>query len=583
MCSCALGIPFCLSLPSMGALSKTLRSTTTRTLSTRNLSNLTRNSTTFTSCCSSISIRNATILTKSPSTLTRCSLISRRNTSILTRNPSVWTRNQSNLTRNASILTRNSSKLTRFSSISIRNASILTRSPSILNRTSSILTNRRHPYSTSTSPIKLISKDQAVQLIKPNSVVFVEGVAGTPKLLMNAMYDHIKSKKIQGVTVLDVFSLYPYDNMTLDDDCVRRLSFFVSPYTRQFVNKGKAEYIPIMLNDLPLVFDHGYYSPDVALISVSPPDSSGYVSLGTNVTELHSVIQSSKLVVAQINNKMPRSLGDALVHVNQIDYGVEVSYDLFEPASEPVTDVDTTIANLICDQLIEDEATLQIGIGKIPEAILTNIKSHKNLGMHTELLFPGVLGLIKSGIINNSKKTIDPNQITATLLLGNKALYEFVNNNELIQMKRVTYSNNPAIIRQNHRMTAINTCLEIDLTGQVVSDSLGTNIYSGFGGQVDFMRGALTGLDGRGKAILAFASTDEKSGESKIVPTLKRGAGVVCSRAHVNYIVTEYGIADLFAKTTRQRAHLLIQLAHPRHREALEREAFDILGVMPCE
>ncbi|KAI5715771.1 hypothetical protein M8J77_022156 [Diaphorina citri] len=427
----------------------------------------------------------------------------------------------------------------------------------------------------------LISKEQAVQFIKPNSLVFVEGVVGTPKVLMNAMYDHVKSKNIQGVTVLDVFSLYPYDNMTPEDDCVRRLSFFVSPYTRKYVNTGAAEYIPIMLNDLPMVFDRGYFSPDVALISVSPPDASGFVSLGTNVVELLSVIRGSKRVIAQINDRMPRSLGEALVHVSEIDYGVEVSYELFSPATEEVTEIDSAIANHICDELLEDEATLQIGLGKIPEAILSNIKHQINLGVHTELLTPGVIKLFNSGVINNSKKSIDMGQITATLLLGDKPLYDFVHNNELVQMKRGTYSNDPAIIRQNHRMTAINTCLEIDITGQVVSDSLGTRIYSGFGGQVDFMRGALTGLDGKGKAILALPSTDVSTGLSKIVPTIKPGAGVVCSRAHVQYVVTEYGCADLFAKSTRQRAHALIRIAHPQHREALEREAYEILKVMP--
>jgi acyl-CoA hydrolase len=311
---------------------------------------------------------------------------------------------------------------------------------------------------------------------------------------------------------------------------------------------------------------------DVALISVSPPDIHGYCSLGTSIDISLAAQQAAKIVIAQVNHFIPRTHGDGLIHVNDIDYLVEQDEELPETKIHPLTDVENAIGKNIA-ALVEDGATLQMGIGAIPNAVLSCLVNHKNLGIHSEMFSDGILPLVKSGVINGNLKLKHPGMIVASFVVGTKELYNFIDDNPMVKMLDFAYVNNADVIRKNPRVTAINSAIEIDLTGQVCADSIGSKMYSGVGGQMDFMRGA--SLSENGKPIIAMTSTT-KNGESKISSILKPGAGVVTTRAHVHYVVTEYGTINLYGKTLEERAKLLIQIAHPDHREALSKSAFNL-------
>jgi acyl-CoA hydrolase len=310
---------------------------------------------------------------------------------------------------------------------------------------------------------------------------------------------------------------------------------------------------------------------NVALISVSPPDKNGFVSLGTSVDATLAAVQTAKLVIAQVNRYMPRTFGDATVHCSEIDFLVEKDEPLHEVHSEALTEQEERIGQYIAE-LVPDGATLQMGIGSIPNAVLQNLKNHQHLGVHTEMFSDGLLPLLESGVVDNSKKRLLQGRTVATFLMGTQKLYDFVNDNPSIQMKTVDYVNNMRNISKNPNVIGINSAIEIDLTGQVCADSIGTQIYSGVGGQIDFIRGA--SMSEGGKPIIAMASRTLK-GISKIVPTLKVGAGVVSTRANMHYVVTEYGVAYLYGKSLKQRAKALIEIAHPDDREALEKAAFE--------
>lgn len=277
---------------------------------------------------------------------------------------------------------------------------------------------------------------------------------------------------------------------------------------------------------------------------------------------------------------MPRTFGDSIIHISHVDYAVKVDAELPAHGAASSSDVEAKIGKLIAENLVEDGATLQMGIGSIPDAVLASLKNHKNLGIHSEMFADGVIDLVEVGAVSNHNKTKHPGRLVGSFLIGSKRLYDFVNDNPYVEMLVVDYVNNTRVISQQPKMTAINSCIEVDLTGQVVADSIGTRMFSGFGGQVDFIRGAAEGFDGKGKPILAFQSVTAK-GVSKIVPLIKPGAGVVTTRAHVRYVVTEYGIADLFGKNLRQRAYALIKIAHPSHRETLTKAAFERLKCKP--
>ena len=323
---------------------------------------------------------------------------------------------------------------------------------------------------------------------------------------------------------------------------------------------------------MPLLFDRKQVKVDVVLIQVSPPDKFGFCSMGVSVEACKSAIRNAKCVIAKVNKKMPRTYGDALVHIDEIDYLVEHDAPIFSLYLSEPNAIEKQIAKHIVP-LIKDGSTLQLGIGNIPNATLGEMGHLKNLGIHTELLTEGVLDLVKKGVINGYEKRIDKGKIIASFAMGSQELYDFIDHNPSVEMAEASYTNEVSVIRQNPKMVSINSAIEVDITGQVCADSIGSTIYSGFGGQIDFVRGAM--LSEGGKSIITFPSITNK-GESKIVPFLKQGAGVVTTRAHVQYIVTEYGVAELFGKNLKDRAKALIAIAHPNYREALERAAFEM-------
>ncbi|CAG9760113.1 unnamed protein product [Ceutorhynchus assimilis] len=428
---------------------------------------------------------------------------------------------------------------------------------------------------------KWVSAEDAFQDLQSGQTVFAQGAAATPIHCLDAMTQVGKKKNLKDVTVCHMHTEGPA--AYTDPSCegiFRSLSFFMGGNVRKAVADGRGDAIPIFLSEIPLLFHKGIIKPDIAVIQVSPPDEHGYCSLGTSVDCVRAGMTHSKIIVAQVNPKLPRTFGDGIIHISHIDYAVKVDNPLPQHGGKPPTAVETQIGRNIADNLVEDGATLQMGIGSIPDAVLSALTNHKDLGIHSEMFAGGVIDLVNRGCITNNRKTHHKGKIVGSFLIGTQELYDFVDNNPFIEMLVVDYVNNTGIIARNPKMTAINSCIEVDLTGQIVSDSIGTRMYSGFGGQVDFIRGAAEGTDGKGKPIIALPSSTNK-GESKIVPTIKKGAGVVTTRAHAHYVVTEHGIAFLFGKSLRQRAHALINIAHPDHREHLEKAAFERLKVMP--
>ncbi|KAH8312807.1 hypothetical protein KR044_012991 [Drosophila immigrans] len=427
----------------------------------------------------------------------------------------------------------------------------------------------------------IVSAEEAVSCIKSGDTVFAQGAAATPNVLLNAMTLHGKCNKLEKITVCHMHTEGPAEYCKPENkDIFRSNSFFMGGNVRKAVAEGRGDNVPIFLHEIPQLFYKKIVKPDVAFINVSPPDRHGFCSLGTSVDCVRAGLLNSKKIVAQINPHMPRTFGDAIIHKSHFDFAVEVNEKLPQHGTGEISAVEQKIGKLIAENLVKDGATLQMGIGSIPDAVLAALHNHKDLGIHSEMFANGVVDLVKKGCVTNSKKTMHRGRIVGSFLIGDQALYDFVNDNPFIEMLVIDYVNRTDVVKQQPRMTAINSCIEVDLTGQVCSDSIGSRFYSGFGGQVDFIRGAAEGLDGLGVPIIAMPSTTNK-GESKIVPMLKPGAGVVTSRAHVHYVVTEHGIASLFGKNVRQRMYELIQIADPKHREALEKAARERIGVMP--
>lgn len=423
--------------------------------------------------------------------------------------------------------------------------------------------------------------EEAVKVIQSGHTVFCSGAAATPIHVLNAMTNHGKENNLRDITVVHMHTEGPASYCAPDcKDIFRSKSTFMGGNVRAAVADGRGDAIPIFLHEIPILFRRKLIQPDVAIVSVSPPDSHGYCTLGTSVDCVRAALENSKVIVAQVNKQMPRTFGDSIIHESHFDVAVNVDIPLPEHGGKGMSETETKIGKLIAENLVEDGATLQMGIGNIPDAVLNALHNHKDLGIHSEMFAGGVVDLVNKGCVTNDKKTYHRGRIVGSFMIGTKKLYDFVDNNPFIEMLEINYVNNVGIIARNPKMTAINSAIEVDLTGQVCADSIGTRMYSGFGGQVDFIRGAAEGFDGKGKPIIALPSVTNK-GQSKIVPVLKLGAGVVTSRAHVHYVVTEYGIANLFGKTLRQRAYELIQIAHPDHREELEKAAFERLKTMP--
>lgn len=416
-----------------------------------------------------------------------------------------------------------------------------------------------------------VSAEEAVSIIKSGNRVFLHGSAATPICLINKLLDRFEELRNVELVSITSFGNIDFGNVKYKDSFYIN-SLFVSANTRSAVNSAQGDYVPIFLSEIPRLFYENYLPLDVAIVQVSPPDASGFCSLGTSVDIAKAATDTAKIIIAQVNPNMPRVHGNGFVHVSKIDKMVwhdeplpEVDY------SKDVTPATEQIGKNVA-ALVEDGATLQLGIGAIPDLVLRNLTNHKNLGIHTEMFSDGVLPLIESGVINNSMKNIKQGRIVTSFMAGTKKLYQFVNDNPLILGLNIDYVNDTDIIRKNDKATCINSAIEIDLTGQVCADSIGTYQYSGIGGQMDFIRGA--SLSKGGKPIIALPSITSK-GISRIVPTLKNGAGVVTTRGHIHWVVTEFGAVNLFGKNLEQRAFELIKLAHPMHREDLERAYYE--------
>ena len=418
--------------------------------------------------------------------------------------------------------------------------------------------------------MKMVTAEEAVAVIKSKDRVFVHSIAAAPQRLIKAMT--ARAPELRGVEVVHLHTEgeAPYAAPHLAKS-FHTNALFIGANVRDAVASGEADYTPVFLSEVPALFRRGILPLDVALIQVSPPDRHGYCSLGVSVDATRAAVQAARLVVAQVNPHMPRTHGDGLLHAGEIDYAVETDDPLPEVPPHQLSEVETAIGRH-CAGLVEDGATLQMGIGAIPDAVLAALSHHKDLGVHTEMFSDGLISLIESGVINGARKRTHPGKVVSSFVMGTRRLYDFIDDNPYVAMLDIAYVNDTAVIRRNPKVTAINSAIEVDVTGQVCADSIGTRLYSGVGGQMDFIRGA--SLSEGGRPIIALPSATG-GGESRVVSFLKHGAGVVTTRAHVHYVVTEYGVANLYGKTLRQRARSLIEIAHPDHRARLEREAHE--------
>jgi 4-hydroxybutyrate CoA-transferase len=418
---------------------------------------------------------------------------------------------------------------------------------------------------------KLVSADEAVQNIKSGDSIIVQPGCAAPISILNAMVarkDELKDVKMYHILIVgDV----PYLKPGMEKHFKHR-AFFIGANSRPAVNEGRAEFIPIFLSEVTLLFKNGILPVDVSLINVSPPDDHGFCSYGIDVGNIKTPTEKATIVIAQVNPKMPRALGNSFIHINKIDYIVEKDEPLLElPQVDPNASIETLeiydrIGKNVAD-LIEDGSTLQMGIGAIPDNVMKYLRDKKDLGVHTEMFSDGMIDLVEDGIITGDKKTLHPGKIIAGFVLGTKKAYDYINNNPVFEFHPQEYVNDPFIIAKNEKMVAINSAIEVDLTGQVCSDSIGTKLFSGIGGQVDFIRGAA--YSEGGKPIIALPSTTKDGKISRIVATLKPGAGVVTSRGDVHYVVTEYGVAQLWGKSIRERVKALINIAHPKFKDEL--------------
>lgn len=418
--------------------------------------------------------------------------------------------------------------------------------------------------------MKRVTAEEAVRVIKSNDRVYIHSVAAAPQQLIRAMVARAEELRSVEIIQLHTEGEAPYV-LPRYAESFHTNALFIGSNLRSAIATGEADYIPVFLSEVPDLFRKNILPLNVALIQVSPPDRHGYCSLGVSVDATRAAVQMAEFVVAQINPHMPRTHGDGLLHIKEINFAFEVDDPLPEKSPHLLTEIEVSIGKH-CASLVEDGATLQTGVGAIPDAVLAALKDHKDIGVHTEMFSDGVIDLIETGVINGEKKRIHPGKVVSSFALGTRRLYDFIDDNPFIAMLDIAYVNDTAVIRRNPKVTAINSAIEVDVTGQVCADSIGTRLYSGVGGQMDFIRGAC--LSVQGKPIIALPSTTSK-GESRIVSFPKLGAGVVTTRAHVHYVVTEYGIANLYGQNLSQRARSLINIAHPDHRESLEREAHE--------
>jgi acyl-CoA hydrolase len=419
---------------------------------------------------------------------------------------------------------------------------------------------------------KTLSAEEALKIVKSNDKLYIQAAAAVPNVLIKALADRHEELRNVEICQLHTEGDAPYANPEYAKS-FHVNSFFIGKNVRHTLKAGNGSYTPVFLSEVPLLFKRNIVDIKVALIHVSVPDIHGYCSLGVSVEATLAAIDNADHVIAQVNKQMPRTFGDGIIHVTEIDAFVECDEPLPEYPITAPTAVETKIGDYVAG-LIEDRSTLQMGIGNIPNAVLSRLHNHKDLGLHTEMFSDGVIDLILKDVINGNYKGVNPGRALATFLMGSKRLYDYVDDNPYIEMRTSDYVNDISVIKQNPRMVAINSAIEVDLTGQVCADSIGSRMYSGVGGQMDFIRGA--SLSEGGKAIIALPSVT-RHGLSRIVPALKTGAGVVTTRAHIHYVVTEYGVANLFGKTIQQRVRALVEIAHPDHRETIDKTYFEMM------
>jgi 4-hydroxybutyrate CoA-transferase len=424
---------------------------------------------------------------------------------------------------------------------------------------------------------RVVTAEEAVKKIQSGQRVFLTGNCSTPQTVLAALVKH--APNLKDVEICQALSVGPADYVSPEmEGHIRVNTMFISANIRKAVQEGRADFTPVLLSEFPLLFKNKHLPVDVALVHLSPPDEHGFLSFGIENGLTKSAAESARIIIAEVNQQMPRTLGDSFIHLSRINYIVPVNYQLAEMSmggegADPITE---KIAGYIAE-LIPDGATMQMGIGAIPDAVLKYLYNKKDLGVHSELFSDGVIDLVDAGVMTNARKTLHTGKIVAGFIIGSRRLYNWVDDNPLIELHPTEYINDPYVIAQNDRMVAINSAIEVDLTGQVCADSIGPKLYSGVGGQLDFIYGASRSKGG--VPIIALPSTTTtRDGTviSRIVTMLKRGAGVVTSRNHVRYIVTEYGIADVYGKSIRKRAESLINVAHPDFREDMRKEAVDL-------
>ncbi|MES2396972.1 MAG: acetyl-CoA hydrolase/transferase C-terminal domain-containing protein [Bacteroidota bacterium] len=420
---------------------------------------------------------------------------------------------------------------------------------------------------------EFVSASEAVKIIKSGDKVFIHSAAATPLVLVEALT--ARAKDLIDVELLSIHTEgpVPYADEKYKENFIIN-TFFVGANIRPYVNSGRANYIPVFLSEIPHLFRSGIKQLDVAMVTVSLPNEKGYCSLGCSVDISNAAINTAKYVLAVINPNMPSVYGDGKIHIDKIHAIVKAENPLFTLSTKEPTEIENKIGQFIA-VIVEDGATLQMGIGGIPNAALANLIHHKNLGVHTEMFSDGVIDLVNKGVITGMNKVTDVGKIVSSFVFGTRKVYDFIDKNPMVELRDSDYVNDTRIIRQNPKVTAINSAIEVDIFGQVCADTIGTRQYSGVGGQMDFIRGAA--LSKGGKPIIALPSMTNK-GISRIVSSLKKGADVTTSRAHVHYLITEFGVAYLYGKSLRERTKSIIEIAHPDVREQLERDAFKILS-----
>ncbi|MEI7988718.1 MAG: acetyl-CoA hydrolase/transferase C-terminal domain-containing protein [Chloroflexota bacterium] len=429
---------------------------------------------------------------------------------------------------------------------------------------------------------KIVSADEAVQIIQSNNRVFVTGNCSVPKELLSALIR--RAPALENVEICHALTIGPLPDYLAPhlEGHLRVNTLFIGQSARKGVQEGRADFTPVLLSEFPLLFKNGILPVDVAFANLTPPDEHGFCSYGIETGLAKSPTESAKIIIAEMNDKMPRTMGDSFIHINRIKYVVPTSCMPFEASmsEEGDSDVVDKIGEYVAE-LIPDGATMQMGIGAIPDGVLKHLNTKKDLGIHTELFSNGVMDLVEKGVVTSARKTLHPGKIVVGFIIGNKRLYDWVNDNPLLELHPTEYINDPFIIAKNDRMVAINSAIEIDLTGQICADSIGPKLYSGVGGQLDFIYGASRSKDG--VPVIALPSTTTihtpDGGTkmiSRIVALLKQGAGVVTTRNHVRYVVTEYGAVNLYGKSIRQRTHELISIAHPDFREEIYRQAKEL-------